>query len=763
VADWLDEIRAASTAALPVTEGDLVVAGLDDDVEVRRDRWGVPYISTSSLDDLWFAQGFVTASERLFQIELAIRAANGRLSEWFAELTLAQDRFARVIGLHRIGEAEAARWSDASRAMVSRFVDGVHACIATMPATPVEYALLGVEPELPRDPGPWAACLAYAAWGLSGNWDHELLRVHLADELGTEAVAALLPPMPSGSPSTVAGGLAGRILDGVPRARGQGSNNWVVAGSRTASGAPLLANDPHLLVQQPGSWFEVHLRAPGYEVRGVAFPFLPGVLVGVTPHHAWGITNVTGDVQDLYEERLSEDGSAADHRGTWKPLDVVHEEIVVRGGAPVAFDVRSSRHGPLLEVETIGVAPVEFAPLDRAYALRWTATDGLLEPSALIDIASAPDFATFRNALGALSCPGQNVVYADVGGTIGYQLTGRYPIRASGDGTRPVPGWTDEHEWRGWIAFDELPWSRDPDRGFVVTANHRVHDDAYPYVIGRDVHAPYRAQRIAEVLEVDDRASVEASARLQIDTVSLAARKLLPSLTALEGRDDDERWALDELSRWDGDLSAGSRAAALYNAWIATVGFALFPDRDATGDRYLAWRESFVCAALPTMLEAAAAPGWSGAIPRDGLLLDALRDAIRWLAETLGEDRDAWRWGALHRVRFAHVLARMPGMDAVFVAGEHELGGDEQTVLQAGFDARHGFEPVVIPSYRVVVDLADVDATRAVMPTGGSGHPSSPNWNDQTELWIAGELRDAPVTRPAVEAATTSVLTLRPE
>ncbi|HYG72452.1 MAG TPA: penicillin acylase family protein [Actinomycetota bacterium] len=763
MADWLDEIRNASAAALPPTDGDLVVGGLEDAVEVRRDRWGVPYVSASSLGDLWFAQGFVTASERLFQIELAIRAANGRLSEWFAELTLAQDRFARVIGLHRIGETEAARWSDASRSMVTRFVEGVHAWVATMPAPPVEYALLGVEPDLPREPGPWAACLAYAAWGLSGNWDHELLRVHLAEELGADAVATLLPPMPVGSPSTIAGGLAGRILDGMPRARGPGSNNWVVAGSRTASGSPLLANDPHLLVQQPGSWFELHLRAPGYEVRGVAFPFLPGILVGVTPHHAWGITNVTGDVQDLYEERLNDAGTAAEHAGAWEPLVVVREEIAVRGAEPVAFDVRSSRHGPLLEVATIGVAPVGFAPLERAYALRWTATDGLLEPTSLVDIASAPDFPTFRNALGALSCPGQNVVYADVDGVIGYQLTGRYPIRASGDGTAPVPGWTAQHEWEGWIAFDELPWSRDPERGYLVTANHRVHEDAYPHVIGHDMHASYRAERIAEILDRDEPATAEASARLQVDTVSLAARRLLPSLTALEGRDDDERWAVGELSGWDGDLSAGSRAASLYNAWIATIGFALFPGRDATADRYLAWRESFVCAALPAVLDAATAPTWTGGVALDELLLDALRDAIRSLTDRLGEDRDAWRWGALHRVRFAHVLARMPGMDAVFVAGEHELGGDEQTVLQAGFDARHGFEPVVIPSYRVVVDLADVDATRAVVPTGGSGHPSSPHWNDQADLWIAGKLREAPVTRAAVEAATTSVLTLLPE
>ena len=299
--DWVDELRAAARAALPPLEGELEVAGLHESVEVLRDRWGIPYVSAGSLEDLWFAQGFVTASERLFQIDLALRAAGGRLCELFSELTLPQDRFARVVRFNRIGAAEAGRRNERSRAMFGRFVDGVGAWVSAMPAPPVEYALLAVPPELPTNLGVWAAAFAYAAWGLSGNWDSELLRVHLAERFGPEAASDLLPPLPPDPPGVLAGGLAGRLLDALPRAKAQGSNNWVVDGSRTQSGKPLLANDPHLLVQQPAPWFEIHLRAPGYEARGVAFPFAPGILVGVTPHHAWGITNVSGDVQDLYE------------------------------------------------------------------------------------------------------------------------------------------------------------------------------------------------------------------------------------------------------------------------------------------------------------------------------------------------------------------------------------------------------------------------------------------------------------------------------
>jgi penicillin amidase len=765
----MDELRAAAEAALPPVEGDLDVAGLQAPVEVLRDRWGIPYLSASSLDDLWFAQGFVAASERLFQIDLALRAASGRLSELFSELTLPQDRFARVVGFHRIGALEAERWNGRSRAMVTRFVEGARAWVAAMPAPPVEHALLAAAPELPTELGAWAAAFAYAAWGLSGNWDDELLRVHLGERLGPEALADLLPPLPTDPPGVAAGALAGALLDALPRPGGRGSNAWVVAGSRTESGRPLLANDPHLLVQQPGAWFELHLRAPGYEARGVAFPFAPGILIGATPHHAWGITNVTGDVQDLYEERLDPDGSAAEFDGAWEPLTVHREEIAVRGGAPIAVDVRETRHGPILEAEPIGLTDVTYAPLDRAYALRWTATDGLIEPSALVDVANASGFDDFREALRGIACPGQNVVYADVDGTIGYQLTGRYPIRRSGDGTAPVPGWTSEHGWDGWIAFEDLPWSRDPARGYVVTANNRPHDDDYPHLIGRDFHTPFRARRIVELIEgAGHPLTVDDIARSQLDTTSIVARTLAPRLAALEARSEDERWALELLRTWDGDERADSPAAALYQAWLARIAWTLLGATRDRGpyDRYHARREVFVCLALPSMLEREP-PAWAGDDGAEGtgwepLLRRTLTEAISLLAERLGPDRATWRWGALHRVRFAHPLARMPGLSPLFVAAEHELGGDEQTVLNGAFDAREGFDAAVVPSWRLVADLGDVDRSGAVLPTGESGNPASPHWADQAAMWIEGDLRPMPVTRPAVEAVAERRLRLRP-
>ena len=762
MADPLEELREAARAALAPVEGEVSAPGLAEPVEVLRDRWGIPYLSAASLEDLWFAQGYVQASERLFQIELALRASAGRLAEWFSDLALPSDRFARTVGFARIGEREAERWSHASLTMMRRFVEGARAFAGAAAAPPIEYAMLASTPKLPDDLGAWAAAFAYLAWGLSGNWERELLRQRLAERRGPDAVETFLPPLPADPPELAAASLAGRLLDGLPRSWGQGSNGWVVSGSRTMSGRPMLANDPHLLVQQPASWFEIHLRAPGFEARGVASAFAPGIVVGTTAHHAWGITNVSGDVQDLYVERLSEDGSAAAFDGAWEPLTVRTERIEVRGGAPVELEVRETRHGPLLDAVPIGIRSNDFVPVEGTFALRWTAADGLFEPASLIDLVRAGSFDAFRYALRGLSCPGQNVLYADADGTIGLQCTGLYPIRRSGDGAAPVAGWTSEHEWDGYVPFDDLPWSMNPGRGFLVAANNRVHDEDYPHLIGLDVHVPLRARRIAERLETVDTVTADECAAIQVDTVSPAAKRLLPYLLEATASSDGARDALERLGAWDGDLAAGSREAAVYETWLGTIASAVVgADEDpGTFAAYFAAREAFVCSALPALLERG--EPISGRGTWADLLGSALETALDRLEATLGTDRSAWRWGTLHRARFAHPLARLPGLGALFVAAEHEVGGDEQTVLQSGVDGRLGFDATVVPSWRQVVDLSNVDATLAVLSTGQSGNPASPHWNDQSPLWAAGELRPCPFTRPAVEAAAEHRLVLVP-
>jgi penicillin amidase len=744
-ADVADQLCAMASASLPPVEGDLIAGELAAPVEVLRDAWGVPYLTAASLEDLWFAQGFVTAGERLFQMDLALRAANGRLSEVFADRTLAEDRLARVVGFRRTGDRIAGAYDDESRAMVSRFRDGARAWVAQMPVKPIEYTLLDFEPALPTDLGAWAACAVSLAWGLSGNWTQELLRVAIGARLGPEGLATLLPPS-SDPPGLAAGALGGKLLDvAAASPKGRGSNNWVLAGSRTMSGKPLLANDPHLEVAQPGAWLEMGLRAPGYEARGVTLPFAAGVILGATPHHAWGATNVTGDVQDLYLERLNQEGTAARVGDTWVPLTTHREEIQVRGNAePVVVQVHETRHGPILESVVIGETDPEYVPLTETYALRWTGHEVAIAPSAFLAIARATDFASFREALREVGCPGQNFVYADVDGHIGYQCTGRYPLRRAGDGTVPVPGWTDQHEWDGVIPFEELPWAQDPGHGYLATANNRIHDDAYPHLIGHDFHAPFRVRRVVDRIEALDAHDVASTAAIQADTVSLAARSVLASAlpdVASMGTDEGRR-AHGLLSSWDGDLAAGSEAAAVYHGWIWELAVRLLPAELL--DPYIAWREPFVCLALPAMQVAPAVSAEA---------LDAA--AARVPAGTT--------WGELHTLRLVHPLGKMPGLEPLFVAAEVPLGGDEQTVAQAGFDARGGgADPAVIASLRAVWDLDDLDRSVTVLPAGVSGNPASPHWNDQAPRWAAGGSHPAPVSRPAIEAAAVSALRLLP-
>lgn len=778
MADWVEQLKEAARAALPPVEGEVAVTGLREPVEVIRDRWGVPHIYAASLDDLFLAQGFVVASERLFQIDLALRMSNGRLATMFADLTLPMDRFVRTVGWNRSGAKVAATYDDLSRRMLASYRDGARAWLEQMPAPPVEYAFLGLEPWIPDDDAPWAAAAVFMAWGLSGNWDGELLRAEIAERLGWETMLRLFPDLPAVPPEVFAGSRDGRrsalelLTNAPPQPRGQGSNNWVVDGSRTATGKPLLANDPHLTVAMPSVWFEVHLSCPEYEASGVALPFAPGVVIGHTAHHAWGFTNVTGDVQDLYLERLSDDGTRALYEGEWQPLTVHHEEIAVRGrDEPIALDVRETRHGPILDSYVVGIANphVVEGGIKETYALRWVGSERAIQPSALIRMAQAAEFGAFREAVRDWDCPGQNMVYADVDGTIGYQCTGLYPVRRKGDGTLPVPGWTSEHEWDGWIPFDELPWSVNPPSGYLATANNRIHDDSYPHLIGKDFLPPFRARRIVEMLTATAEHSRETFARMHMDTVSIPASDILPLLLEIEPETDDQKEALAHLEEWDGDLAADSVAAAIYQVWSKHIAReTLLPK---LGDELFVhyygrreWTNAFQFQVLPSILAYPTATwfGEDGRAARDDVLRRALDGAIDELTTRLGDDPAAWRWGALHKAAFAHPLALVPDLAELLTGGVVEVGGDEQTVHQGAFEPGEGYDVAVLPSWRQIVDLADIDASVGVHTTGQSGNPVSPHWNDLVPLWAAGAYHPLPFTRPAVEAAADATLTLTP-
>jgi penicillin G amidase len=775
-----EQLREAATEALPPVEGEIRLPGLRAPVEVIRDRWGVPHLYAQHLPDLWRAQGYVVASERLFQAELLFRLSLGRLSELFGELTLPLDRFVRTVGWNRIAARQARQRDDLSGEMVAAYAAGVRAWRGSMPAPPVEYRVLQADPWVPeaeeaQEAGRAAAVLL--AWSLSRAWDNDLLRAELLERHGLEVMRTLFPDV-SPEPEAVRANKVAQdprlalLREAFLPPSGQGSNAWVVDGSRSGTGRPLLANDPHLLAQAPSIWFEIHLVAPGIDVAGVTFPFTPGVIIGHNDRIAWGFTNTDADVQDLYLERLSEDGRRVEYRGHWEPVAVHQEAIRVRGRTlPDVVTARETRHGPLLDSYLVGVADPEVIEggVRHPYALRWVGAERTVEPSTILRLNTARDWEGFRAAVEHWHCPGQNAIYADADGNIGYQMTGLHPIRRAGDGSLPVPGWTDAYEWDGWVPFDELPRALNPEAGFLVSANNRMYDEGYPHELGVDFLPSYRARRITELLTARDRHDRGSFARIQTDTVSIPAREIVPRLLEVEPVDDRQREALAHLAGWDHDLDTGSTAAAIYEVWAVRIAErVLLPLLgDEVYDHYYArrqWTNGFHYRVLPDLLAYPSARwfGGEGTAARDRLLREALDAALDELAERLGEDMSAWRWGALHTVRFAGRLARIPGLEGFFTAGEVEMGGDEQTVCQGLFEPGVGYRPVVVPSWRQILEPGDWDASLGIHPVGQSGNPASPHARDLLELWARGEHHPMPFSRPAVEAHAEATLRLLP-
>ncbi len=782
VSELTELLRERARAALPPVDGELRVAGLRAPVQILRDRWGVPHIYAESVADVAFAQGFAVASERLFQLEVLFRLGSGRLSELFGEPTLPLDRFVRTVGWNRAARSHLAAWDERDHEIGDAFAAGIRSWADHMPARPVEYDILQADPLVP-EPEEIAelasAAAVFMAWSLSANWDCELLRAEVASRLGWEAVTTLFPAVPAVPATVIPGKSAGRsafelLKAAPPFPRGQGSNNWVVSGQRSVTGTPLLANDPHLLAQAPSIWFEVHLSAPGLDVAGVAIPFSPGVLLGHNARIAWGCTNVGGDTQDLYREQLNEDRTAALYEGRWDSLTVHRERIAIRGRPePEILEVRETRHGPILDAYLVGLSDIEVVEggIAEPYALRWVGLEYGPGPGAIHRLNAARDVAEFRAALAEWSAPGQNFVYADVEGTIGYQCTGLYPIRRGGDGTLPVPGWTAAYEWEGFVPFEELPSAINPDDGFLCSANARPHGEGYPHFMGRDFLPPFRLRRIAQLLTASplhDRASF---ARMQVDTVSLPAMDIVPLLLTVEPADERQRAARALLTAWDFDLAAGSAAAAVYEVWCLRISEAIL--RPRLGSELYEhvfsrrqWTNEFHVLVLPRLLEYPTATwfGADGIDGRDALLRAALDAALDELTERLGPDMDAWAWGGLHHVRLVGQLGRrVPDLEELFTVGVAPHGGDEQTLNQGLFEPGAGtFESAVVASWRQIIDLGDFDASVGTHTGGQSGNPASPHYADQFALWSAGRYHPLPFTRDAVEAATESRLRLKP-
>ncbi len=774
----------------PKTDGTVKVDGLLAPVTVMRDDWGIPHIYASNAHDLFFAQGYVHAQDRFWQMEFWRRIGSGRLSEVLGESALGQDRFIRTVGWHRAAQRDLEQMEGETRAVLEDYAEGVNAYVATHQGRlGLEFAVLGltgttveIEPWTPLDSVSWGKVMA---WDLSGNRGTELLRAHIADRLGTSAVDDLVPPYFDDYPVIVSDPPTAASLQAVQEIATEtlalgngehlGSNNWVITGERSQTGMPLLANDPHLGIRIPSIWYEIglHCEPVGpdcpYNVVGASFASTPGVVIGHNDQIAWGVTNFGPDVQDLFIEKVNpENPNQYAYRGEWRDMEIIREEIHVAGrDNPVVVDVRLTHHGPIIN-DVGGGTEEAWAFGWQPLALSWTALQrGTLVKSILL-LDRAGDWEAFREALSYWDTPSQNFVYADVEGNIGYQAPGRIPIRAAGDGTRPVPGWTGEYEWVDTIPFDALPRAFNPADGYIVTANNAAVDSDYPYLITQDWAPGYRACRICEMIEADTSLSIEDMQAIQADHSPVWAREALPYVTSLSTDQPRLEKALDLLRAWNGCATCDSAGAALFEVFRLRLIDATVADE--LGEDLLVRARPEVMNALLNLLPDQTS-AWFDDVntpkveTRDDILLAALEEAVQDLSEMQGATMDKWRWGDLHTASFDNQSLGQCGIgpvESLFNRGPFPVDGTLATVNQADYSLSDPYTVKTIASYRQIIDLGDLARSVSMHTTGQSGHPFHRHYDDMIDPWRNVEYHPMLWEREDVEKSLKGSLILTP-
>ncbi|HTV88418.1 MAG TPA: penicillin acylase family protein [Stellaceae bacterium] len=754
--------------SLPQTVGTIVVPGLQHRVTIARDADDVPLITAADDDDAAFGLGFAHAQDRLFQMDLMRRYGAGRLAEIFGAAALPVDRQMRILGLYRLAAAEFAQLSRPVRRGLEAYAAGVNAFLATRRgALPPEFLLLRYAPERwrPADSLVWGKLMDLL---LASNDRIELLRAQLARTLPPGELAFLYPEYPKNAPTTLAS-LArlyrclplDRLYAALPPRSAVGlvyeSNNWVVDGAHSASGKPLLANDPHLPFEAPGFWYLARLKTPGREIAGGTVPGTPFVVIGHNDDIAWGMTTTGSDVEDLFIEKV--DPADPDRYltpGGSAPFTVRRETIKVRGASSVALTVRRTRHGPVISDMLPGEA------VQSGYVLALAApflAPGDDTPDAVWGIDRAADWRGFRDALRGFVGPQQNIVYGDRGGTIGFIAPGRVPIRKQGDGWLPVPGWTGDYDWTGFIPFDRLPQATAPPDGHFVSANNKIVPDSYPYFLSRDWDLPDRFERITQLLDATPRQSPAASAAIQADTLSLAARELVPLMTSIAPSDPTARDAIARLRSWDFRMDRGTVPPLLFIAWLRQFSRAVFfRHLGAAAAGYWELRPRVIDDVLRSH------PEWCGPPAAHTkscapLLSSTLGRALAALRRTYGPDTATWTWGRAHIAEFRSPFWRRIPVLRDWLDLAISKGGGFDTVNVGTTTIRDDAQPfaqVFGAGLRIITDLASPADSRMIAAPGQSGNALSPHYADLLRRW-----RDFDYLIPG-RAVPVATLTLEP-
>ena len=767
-------LQQQANAAVAKIQGEIKIPGLHQAVRVQRDKWGVAHIYANDEHDLFFAQGFVVSEDRLFQMELWKRSGQGRLAELLGPSAVEQDLNARRLRFRGDMKAEYSSYAPDTRQILEAFTAGINAYIDWLEGLgssglPIEFKVAGFKPEhwKPED------CLnRLAAYAMMSNASSELAHAEAVALLGVDKASALFRLDPAvklkPAPESDFSGLSPQLLEHIvssdrripfPATSLRESNNWTVSGTLTATGQPLLANDPHRVIANPSLRYIVHLVAPGWNVIGAGEPGLPGVAVGHNEHIAWGFTIFGLDQQDLYLETLNPADPHQYHTEKgWARMSEQQELVRVRGAPDVATTIYFTGHGPVL-----------WQSRNRALSLRWIGAEpGTAGYLGSLSLDRARNWQEFEQDMPRWKVPSENIVYADRDGNIGEHSTGLAPLRKGFDGLLPLPA-NGRYEWSGFVPNEALPHSFNPATGFVATANHKMIPDGYPYAVGYEWAAPNRYERIRQVLDQakqqGHKLSVEDMEGLQTDVVSLPALRLQKLLAeAVKAQSPvsaDLQSAADLLLHWDGALRAESSAAALYELWVVAlrneVPRVVVPESARGLFKNLDWEKILELLSAPQ--EALFGPDAPN--KRDELLRAALLEARHKLIELQGEDAQHWSWGGLHRVTLRHALDGTPALAELFDRGPFPRPGDGDTVQATSYTGS-SLDQIAGASYREIFDLKNWDDARAINVPGQSGQPGSKHFDDLLPLWRQGKYFPLKYSKAAVDEVTTDILTLEP-
>jgi penicillin amidase len=722
--------------SLPQVDGAISVAGLQAPVEIARDDRGVPTINAASLNDAYFAIGFAHAQDRLFQMELMRRVGAGRLSEAIGEAGVPTDKLMRTLSLYRLAEAEVAAADPALKAALDSYAAGVNAFLKQRRgALPPEFQILRITPEpwRPADSLVWGRLMAVQ---LSANWREEKLNAALKKALPPDLFQLLLPEAKS--------------LAGLPEPwfgrMNIASNNWVIGSQKSQSGAPILANDPHLSLGAPSVWYFVHVATPDRQWVGATSPGMPLIVIGANDQIAWGLTTTSGDTEDLFEEKPIAGNPAIYQtpQGT-AAFEVRRETVKVKGGADIAFEVRSTRHGPVVsDLSDDRKADDPVLALSAAFLLPDDRTG-----DALLGMNMARSADAFRKALADFASPQQNVVFADRTGEIGFVAAGRVPVRRKifAQGLLPAPGWTGDYDWTGTLPFEQLPQARNPDAGWIATANNKIVSDDYPHFIAGRWPDDGRYRRIAEMLQAKPKFSVEDNESMQMDTLSAPLRDLVQSwLPQVKGVDPV---ITGMLQHWDGHVAFDRAEPTIATLWMSLTANRLLRQKlGASYEDWWFWNDE----ALRRLLSD---PKWCAPETCSALLSATLNEAIDRLRAVYKTDAADWKWGALHRMHFRHPVFRNVPLLSDWLDPDLATDGDMFTVnrgVPIQRDDPLEFPDVHGPTMRIVTDLADPMKAVATLAGGQSGNPLSAHYADWLLDWRDGRYRT--IVQPSVHKLT---------